>query len=56
MHYYRQQSKKDDDKGKINQFDFPELLKHFLTIQEQHRKEKLASRTVMLLEKGVKNI
>lgn len=36
--------------------DFNQLVEHFVQVQEKHRQHKIATRTVALLEKGVKNI
>lgn len=36
-------------------FDFPELLKHFHTIQEEHKEQKRRQRLTSLTEKNASN-
>lgn len=47
---------KDRRKHSNNGIDFSQLVDHFISVQNKHRQHKIASRTVALLEKGVKNI
>lgn len=47
---------KDRRKHSNNGIDFTQLVDHFINVQDKHKQQKIASRTVILLEKGVKNI
>lgn len=54
---------RNDNKPKITKkeensclIDFSQLVEHFVLVQENHKQHRISTRTVALLEKGVKNI